>query len=283
MALFKNSLFSLFLFLLCGFTTLKAPSGITFQKIHHNEPRQEIYVLEVDPTLVVIRSVKAKADALIGRKTVLDMVKEHGAYAGINGGFFHGGKKDGMAAGILKIDYIWYGYPSKPRGAIGWTNGQDALIDRVLYDESVYTPYTIPPERALSWNSFRFIVGGTPVLIRDGLKIVDFSLEKTQESFLLKRHARSSVGIKENGHWVFVVVDRSFPWYSVGMTMDELASFMLSLGCIEALNLDGGGSSTMCVDNKVVNYSFGDIEEGFGFRMNRKVSDAILLFIKNER
>ncbi len=63
---------------------------------------------------------------------------------------------------------------------------------------------------------------------------------------------------------------------SVGLTMLELANFMKEMGCNEAINLDGGGSSTMYIDGKYVNESFGDKDEAEGQKLIRPVSDAIV-------
>lgn len=63
---------------------------------------------------------------------------------------------------------------------------------------------------------------------------------------------------------------------SVGLTMLELANFMKEMGCNEAINLDGGGSSTMYIDGKYVNESFGDKDEAEGQKLVRPVSDAIV-------
>lgn len=51
------------------------------------------------------------------------------------------------------------------------------------------------------------IVGGTPILVSQGNLIEDFALEMTLHSFLVKCFPRTAVGIKENGDWVFVVVE----------------------------------------------------------------------------
>lgn len=69
-----------------------------------------------------------------------------------------------------------------------------------------------------------------------------------------KRHPRTAIGMKSDGSLIAVVVDgRSSE--AQGMTIDELAEVMEALGCEEAMNLDGGGSSTAWVKNRgVVNY-----------------------------
>jgi exopolysaccharide biosynthesis protein len=63
---------------------------------------------------------------------------------------------------------------------------------------------------------------------------------------------------------------------AVGLTVLELANFMKEMGCEEAINLDGGGSSTMYLDGKYVNESFGDKDEAEGQKLVRPVSDAIV-------
>ena len=65
--------------------------------------------------------------------------------------------------------------------------------------------------------------------------------------------------------------------YTEGMTLYELQDYMESLGCKWAMNFDGGGSSTMVYENKIVNTPFGDEDEGEGEHKIRRVSDALIL------
>ncbi|WP_395476444.1 phosphodiester glycosidase family protein [Rickettsia endosymbiont of Pantilius tunicatus] len=55
---------------------------------------------------------------------------------------------------------------------------------------------------------------------------------------------------------------------------------MISLGCESAINLDGGGSSTLFMNGKVVNKVTGDEDEGLGEHIQRPVSDAIIILPK---
>ena len=66
------------------------------------------------------------------------------------------------------------------------------------------------------------------------------------------RHPRTAIGYDEANLYL-VVVDGRQKGLSDGMTLAELAALMQRLGCADALNLDGGGSSTMWLDGKVVN------------------------------
>lgn len=62
---------------------------------------------------------------------------------------------------------------------------------------------------------------------------------------------------------------------TVGLTKSELADYMISLGCESAINLDGGGSSTLFINGKVVNKITGDKDEALGEHVQRPISDAI--------
>jgi exopolysaccharide biosynthesis protein len=246
-----------------------------------------VHVLTVDPKEHVILPVKASGEE-IARETVALLAKSYGASAAVNGGFW---KANGTPAGILKINCLWYGTPIKPRGAIGWSlGGQKVLIDRVLTNyhlkdcpdgsEIEVIPISTPPHTTSEeWKELEHIVGGTPVLVRNGNIIEDYSPEQTLESFLVKKHPRTAVGIRDGGEWVFVVVDGRFYGFLGGMTIKELAELMLELGCIEALNLDGGGSSTMVVEGVVINDPCGALREDG--KQVEAVSDAILIFSTN--
>jgi exopolysaccharide biosynthesis protein len=100
------------------------------------------------------------------------------------------------------------------------------------------------------WKPMDYIIGSTPLLLSDG-QIVPRVLERIS-AFYKKKYARTAVGIRADGHWVFVVVDGNKK-NTAGFTLPELAHYMQTLGCIQALNLCGGKSSTMVVQGAVVN------------------------------
>ena len=138
------------------------------------------------------------------------------------------------------------------------------------------TGATTPEE----WESLDYIVGGTPLLLYNSAKIVNFSPELTLPTFLSNKHARTAIGILPNNHWILVVVDKTTSFD--GMTMDELRNLMAQLGCVHALNLDGGGSSTMVYEGQIVNSPHGDEDEGANQSTIRRVSDAILVLSKQQ-
>jgi exopolysaccharide biosynthesis protein len=95
--------------------------------------------------------------------------------------------------------------------------------------------------------------------------------ESYAEEFRNRRHPRTAAGLRGDGTLLLVTVDGRQPELSVGMTIDELASLMRELGADTALNLDGGGSTTMVVAGKLVNSP----SDAGG---ERPVSDALLVF-----
>jgi uncharacterized protein YigE (DUF2233 family) len=157
----------------------------------------------------------------------------------------------------------------------------DHLRDDVYIGEQAELFCTVIPlvgrRNIRLWNEMENIVGGTPLLVYRGSVTRNYSPEQTLRTFLENKFPRTAVGLKKNGNWVFVVVEGRDPQISVGLTMVELGELMLSLGCEYALNLDGGGSSTLYLEGRVVNALSGD-DEGVDKGVERAVGNAILLF-----
>jgi len=121
------------------------------------------------------------------------------------------------------------------------------------------------------WSTAQDIVGGAGLLIRDGHDVEDWSVEAFNEGFAENRHPRTMIGTAADGTIWLVTVDGRQPQFSAGMTLEELRAFAHRLGLVNALNLDGGGSTTMWVQGHVVN-SPSDVAGP------RKVSDALLVY-----
>ncbi len=96
-------------------------------------------------------------------------------------------------------------------------------------------------------------VGGLPRIIRDGRVSVETDIDGGKK-FATQRHPRTAVGFSADSTRLWLVtVDGRQPGYSMGMTLFELAEFLLKLGVYQGVNLDGGGSTTMVVRGSVVN------------------------------
>jgi exopolysaccharide biosynthesis protein len=92
-------------------------------------------------------------------------------------------------------------------------------------------------------------IGGSPILVRDGKR---WFAEETRDLYTLPA-PRSAAGWTAGGDLLLVTVDGRQPGYSAGMTMDELSDLMIELGAVEAINLDGGGSTAFVVNGSVMN------------------------------
>ncbi|MGH2752958.1 MAG: phosphodiester glycosidase family protein, partial [Actinomycetota bacterium] len=121
---------------------------------------------------------------------------------------------------------------------------------------------------SLGWPEVLDTIGGNPTLIEDG-RIIEHNV--IGEGSFFRRHPRTGVGTTPEGKVLFVVVDGRQPGYSVGMTLKEFADLFASLGADWALNLDGGGSTTMVINGSIVNRPS---NEG---RRERAVSSALVL------
>lgn len=128
----------------------------------------------------------------------------------------------------------------------------------------------VAAEDAAAWQAARNIVGGGPQLIRRGRVEITNEAEKILPAFIADRHPRTAIGKTKTGEILLVTVDGRQA-ESVGMSLTMLAELLLEFGAVEAINFDGGGSTTMVIKNKVVNKPSDASGE-------RPVSDAILIY-----
>ncbi|MFF0227323.1 phosphodiester glycosidase family protein [Streptomyces sp. NPDC004629] len=105
------------------------------------------------------------------------------------------------------------------------------------------------------------VVSAAPTLVEDGRVHIDAATEGTLDPRDLSfgfawsnvRQPRTLAGVDRRGRLLLVTVDGRQPGVSEGFTLAEAAGFMRSLGAVQALNLDGGGSTAMAVDGALVN------------------------------
>ncbi len=101
-----------------------------------------------------------------------------------------------------------------------------------------------------NWENVNHIISGGPYLVKNGNVYVDISAQKL--GAIGGRNPRTAVGYTADNNLIIVTVDGREN-SSIGMTLTELANFMKSIGCFNAMNLDGGGSTVLYVNGKVVN------------------------------
>lgn len=118
----------------------------------------------------------------------------------------------------------------------------------------------------------RTAIGGGPALVHNGKKL---EKEERRTDHMHIRNPRTAIGWNDHDFFM-VVVDGRQKQLSVGMTFAELGQLMINLGCKEAINLDGGGSSTMWLDGKIAN---SPSEKG----VLRRVANTLILVQSPER
>jgi hypothetical protein len=112
-------------------------------------------------------------------------------------------------------------------------------------------------------------VGGGPLLVHEGKIDIAGDEESFTPAFINTRHPRSAIGLSADSLFL-VTVDGRQGDKSQGMSLQELAKLMLDLGCKEALNLDGGGSTEMIARDNILNSPSGGGE--------RRIANALILF-----
>ena len=123
------------------------------------------------------------------------------------------------------------------------------------------------------WAAARDIVGGAGLLVRGGRAIEDWADERLRDGFSTERHPRTMIGVDDRGEIWLAAVDGRQPGRSVGMTFAELQRLAFRLRLQDALNLDGGGSTTMVIRDEIVNRP--SDKDG-----PRAVSDALLVRVR---
>jgi len=104
---------------------------------------------------------------------------------------------------------------------------------------------------APGWENYPTILGAGPQLVDNGK--VHVGSEGFRSDVTSGAGPRTAVGVDKNGNYLVVVADGRRSLSSVGLTLNELGATMLNLGAVEAINFDGGGSSAIAINGKLVN------------------------------
>ena len=182
-----------------------------------------------------------------GMKRTSQQATEKGALVAINGTYYN--MVTGNSVCFYKIndqvlDTTTNGeFKSRVNGAIREVKGNIEIIDWNKEIEANYKK-----------NKGTVLASG-PIMVDNG-RISDWS--KCDKKFIETRHPRSAIFTKKNGTIVFLTVDGRSEGNAAGMSIPELAYLAKILGAEDAINLDGGGSTTLWLkgapENGVLNY-----------------------------
>ena len=252
------------------------PQSVKVFEAERNQPALKIYYIDVDlnDENVVVRPYLSSSSA-----TVKSLADKFGAYAAINGGYFGEG-----------ISYSAVIYPDKvkARNVSALTrNGKSYPVIRSLFSLSdSFLPsvdwiyhfsggkdgiYSFEAPLAYTYNDTQPLpapdqsdgtqmdslltgIGGGPTLVKNSEKHVTYNEEIFWGSGvgLDNNVPRTAVGYTADNHIILITADGRQS-SSEGVGLNELAEIMIDLGCVEAMNLDGGGSSQMAVPGEFIN------------------------------
>jgi hypothetical protein len=128
----------------------------------------------------------------------------------------------------------------------------------------------VDPSPSNPWLKAEDILAAGPRLVAAGRVDVTDARERMLPTFATDLHPRTAIASLSDGRALLLVVDGRQPAISIGMSLDQLARLLVEFGAVEAMNLDGGGSTVMVVQGKVVSHPSDPTGE-------RPVSDAIIV------
>lgn len=159
------------------------------------------------------------------------------------------------------------------RGYVISPGDQSSLFDGIRPGDTVWLEYMITPRPD---KPVRHILTGTPRLVRDGVAEPEYETEGSKaRRFVRNELARTAVGISRDGDTlILVTIDSPCRAESRrGMNLAQLATLMQNLGAYDAMNFDGGGSTSMAVNDEMIS------RQGEG-PSRRRVSNALLVMKK---
>lgn len=169
------------------------------------------------------------------------IAEQNDAVFAINGDYY--GFRD---TGIVIRNGVVYRDDPARTGLVFYTDGSVEV-----YDETATSADELVAAGA--WNTLSF----GPAIVEDGAVVEGIEDVEVDTNFgnhsIQGDQPRTAVGVIDDNHLVFVVVDGRQSGYSEGVTLTELADIFVDLGATTAYNLDGGASSTMFFDGEVVN------------------------------
>ena len=204
---------------------------------------QSISLIEIDPGA----GLKVGVTVSDKMRETSKMASEQGAIAAINGSYFD--MKRGNSVCFLKVDRQVVDtttlgeFARRVTGAVSIRKGKMKIISWNRQIEKQYK------------GKKGIVLASGPLMLKDG-RYCDWSL--CEKDFIRTKHPSSAVALTKDGKILVITVDGRFPKHAGGVSIPELAHLIRILGGKDAINLDGGGSTTLWLsgapDNGIVNY-----------------------------
>lgn len=212
--------------------------GLVFKHSHTVEGDTLIQNLNMLVVNTRKREVGIIYDPSRGRRTTQVQASEAGGIAAVNGGFFNG---SGGSVTYIRAD----GIIADKDTATVWPRNEN-LNGAILVSENGRV--TLTTRQTNGW--FDTAINYPDVLVTGPVLVLGNSrAEMPSTSLVNSRHPRTAIGTAGRNRVIVVTVDGRTD-QSYGLTLHQLADLMLSLGCTDAINLDGGGSTTMWISGR---------------------------------
>jgi exopolysaccharide biosynthesis protein len=134
------------------------------------------------------------------------------------------------------------------------SNNQEAsyLENHILPGDTIKALLELKP----NYGKIHTLSGGWPRIVRNGENIAGMadSLEGTFPKFSITKHPRTGIGFSKDSTYLYLFTVDGRQESSSGISLKDFASLMISEGVYQGLNFDGGGSTTMVINGKVVNH-----------------------------
>jgi len=250
---------------------------------------------EIDePSPDIETHVALSGDLTDRRETVSSFSAATRACLAVNGGYFSMDRTPAVHAGLLYADGRLHAPATRTvtrdsvsyhvaRAAIGFTPEDRVELTWVTTEGDSLYAWSHPPQNrpgaaaelaesdTRPWL-VRDALSAGPMLVRGGGVRVTTDAEVFFGSAIPNVHPRTAAGRTRDGKLLVLVVDGRQP-ESRGVTLEDLAAIMRDLGAVDALNLDGGGSSALVVNGVLLNRPVGNTNE-------REVMSALVTFCR---
>ena len=156
-----------------------------------------------------------------------------------------------------------FGITKKRKADIAWTLTDSSRLfayasqlapDKPIRDSIMRPSFTdLQTGYRLHYEKWKMktAIGGGPVLVQEGrVKITNNEELKFAGKAIGDKHPRTCIGYTTDGYLIIMAIQGRFPGIAEGATLEQGARLLVGLGCVEALNLDGGGSSCLLINGK---------------------------------
>jgi hypothetical protein len=158
----------------------------------------------------------------------------------------------GTVEGVILRKFTSSEPPAVPKGHAILVATGSRVLDIATMESGYPVKFTLRTS-GINWERAKHAIGGGPQLVTDGRVNVDWQFQNFSPGWGANdAHPRTAIGSTADGHIWIVTADGRQPM-SRGVSLGDLARYMISLGCRQAMNLDGGGSTAMSLLGMLVN------------------------------